>query len=80
MPYAIHQAGLFAGLALMTLVAGITDYSLIIMVRAGHLAGSFTYQVCLINKFFNFYRICTCLELGCYVMLPKLSPIFLTRE
>ncbi|XP_035705613.1 putative sodium-coupled neutral amino acid transporter 11 isoform X2 [Folsomia candida] len=44
MPYALHQAGLFAGLGLMALVAVITDYSLLIMVRAGHLAGSFTYQ------------------------------------
>jgi len=47
MPYALHQAGLFAGLALMAIVAVITDYSLVIMVRAGHLAGTFTYQVVL---------------------------------
>jgi sodium-coupled neutral amino acid transporter 11 len=45
MAYALHQAGLFAGLVLMVVVAVITDYSLVIMVRAGHLAGTFTYQV-----------------------------------
>ncbi|CAL8147928.1 unnamed protein product [Orchesella dallaii] len=44
MPYALHQAGLFAGLALMIIVAIITDYSLVIMVKGGQLSGSFTYQ------------------------------------
>lgn len=45
MPYALHEAGLFAGLFLMILVAVITDYSLVIMVRGGQLSGSYTYQV-----------------------------------
>ncbi|ODN06280.1 putative sodium-coupled neutral amino acid transporter 11 [Orchesella cincta] len=44
MPYALHQAGLFAGLALMIVVAIITDYSLVIMVKGGQLSGSYTYQ------------------------------------
>lgn len=43
MPYALHQAGVGLGLILMVFVAYITDYSLVLMVRAGHLSGSFTY-------------------------------------
>lgn len=56
MPYAIHQAGLFAGLFLMILVAVITDYSLVIMVRGGQLSGSYNYQVG-ISKLYAFFLI-----------------------
>ncbi|XP_065167119.1 putative sodium-coupled neutral amino acid transporter 11 [Atheta coriaria] len=44
MPYALHEAGFGLGLLLLFLVAFITDYSLILMVRAGHLCGRYTYQ------------------------------------
>ncbi|KAF4529441.1 hypothetical protein B566_EDAN003537 [Ephemera danica] len=44
MPYALHQAGFGLGLLLLLAVAVITDYSLVIMVRAAHISGDFTYQ------------------------------------
>ncbi|EFA05275.1 Putative sodium-coupled neutral amino acid transporter 11-like Protein [Tribolium castaneum] len=43
-PYALHEAGFFFGLVLLVLVAYITDYSLILMVRSGHISGKFSYQ------------------------------------
>ncbi|XP_017839314.1 putative sodium-coupled neutral amino acid transporter 11 isoform X4 [Drosophila busckii] len=42
-PYALHRAGFGLGLALLILVAYITDYSLILMVRCGHICGRFSY-------------------------------------
>lgn len=43
-PYALHQAGFGLGLLLLVLVAVVTDYSLILMVRSGHLSGAYSYQ------------------------------------
>ncbi|KAK3912909.1 ESF1-like protein [Frankliniella fusca] len=43
-PYALHQAGFGLGLLLLILVAVVTDYSLILMVRSGHLSGAYSYQ------------------------------------
>ncbi|XP_012278789.1 putative sodium-coupled neutral amino acid transporter 11 [Orussus abietinus] len=43
-PYALHQAGFGLGLGLLVLVALLTDYSLILMVRSGHLCGEMSYQ------------------------------------
>lgn len=43
-PYAFQQAGFGLGLALLVAVAFITDYSLVLMIRSGHLAGVFSYQ------------------------------------
>lgn len=43
-PYALHQAGFGLGLLLLVLVAYMTDYSLILMVRSAHLCGKFSYQ------------------------------------
>ncbi|GLG98888.1 Putative sodium-coupled neutral amino acid transporter 11-like Protein [Gryllus bimaculatus] len=43
-PYAFQQAGFGMGLLLLFGVALITDYSLILMVRSGHLSGAFSYQ------------------------------------
>ncbi|XP_076638464.1 uncharacterized protein LOC143350314 [Colletes latitarsis] len=43
-PYALHQAGFGLGIALLILVAGLTDYSLILMVRSGHICGEMSYQ------------------------------------
>uniref|UniRef100_A0A8W7P3J9 Putative sodium-coupled neutral amino acid transporter 11 n=1 Tax=Anopheles coluzzii TaxID=1518534 RepID=A0A8W7P3J9_ANOCL len=42
-PYALHRAGFGLGLFLLVIVAAITDYSLILMVRCGHLSGRFSY-------------------------------------
>ncbi|XP_055611260.1 putative sodium-coupled neutral amino acid transporter 11 isoform X2 [Uranotaenia lowii] len=42
-PYALHRAGFGLGLFLLVTVAVITDYSLILMVRCGHLSGRFSY-------------------------------------
>lgn len=43
-PYALYEAGFGLGLVLLVLVAYITDYSLILMVRCGHVSGRFSYQ------------------------------------
>lgn len=43
-PYALHEAGFGFGLVLLVLVAYITDYSLVLMVRSGHICGRFSYQ------------------------------------
>ncbi|KAJ4439366.1 hypothetical protein ANN_07488, partial [Periplaneta americana] len=43
-PYALHQAGFGIGLLLLVLVALATDYSLVLMIRSGHLSGAFSYQ------------------------------------
>ncbi|XP_014206744.1 putative sodium-coupled neutral amino acid transporter 11 [Copidosoma floridanum] len=43
-PYALHQAGFGLGMMLLVLVAVLTDYSLILMVRSGHLCGEMSYQ------------------------------------
>ncbi|XP_076164373.1 uncharacterized protein LOC143145164 isoform X2 [Ptiloglossa arizonensis] len=43
-PYALHQAGFGLGIALLIVVAGLTDYSLILMVRSGHICGEMSYQ------------------------------------
>ncbi|KAK9737941.1 Transmembrane amino acid transporter protein [Popillia japonica] len=43
-PYALQEAGFGLGLLLLFLVAYITDYSLILMVRSGHICGKFSYQ------------------------------------
>ncbi|XP_023708896.1 putative sodium-coupled neutral amino acid transporter 11 isoform X2 [Cryptotermes secundus] len=43
-PYALHQAGFGIGLFLLILVALATDYSLVLMIRSGHLSGAFSYQ------------------------------------
>ncbi|GAB0089946.1 putative sodium-coupled neutral amino acid transporter 11 [Sergentomyia squamirostris] len=42
-PYAFHKAGFGLGLLLLILIAYITDYSLILMVRCGHMCGRFSY-------------------------------------
>lgn len=42
-PYALHRAGFGLGLLLLIVVAVITDYSLILMVRCGHISGKFSY-------------------------------------
>ncbi|XP_066153968.1 putative sodium-coupled neutral amino acid transporter 11 isoform X1 [Euwallacea fornicatus] len=43
-PYALHEAGFGFGLLLLAFVAYVTDYSLILMVKAGHISGRFSYQ------------------------------------
>ncbi|XP_059614175.1 putative sodium-coupled neutral amino acid transporter 11 [Phlebotomus argentipes] len=42
-PYAFHKAGFGLGMLLLILVAYVTDYSLILMVRCGHICGRFSY-------------------------------------
>ncbi|XP_024086471.1 putative sodium-coupled neutral amino acid transporter 11 isoform X1 [Cimex lectularius] len=42
--FALHQAGFVMGLFLLALVALVTDYSLVLMVRSAHISGSFSYQ------------------------------------
>ncbi|KAL3270436.1 hypothetical protein HHI36_020991 [Cryptolaemus montrouzieri] len=43
-PYALQRAGFGFGLVLLILVAYITDYSIILMIKSGHLSGRFSYQ------------------------------------
>ncbi|XP_033103151.1 putative sodium-coupled neutral amino acid transporter 11 [Anneissia japonica] len=43
-PYAMMKSGLPFGIILLILVAGITDYSLVLLIKGGHLSGRDTYQ------------------------------------
>ncbi|KAK9884207.1 hypothetical protein WA026_005158 [Henosepilachna vigintioctopunctata] len=43
-PYALHRAGFGFGMVLLILVAYITDYSIILMIKCGHISGKFSYQ------------------------------------
>ncbi|KAK6641854.1 hypothetical protein RUM44_013572 [Polyplax serrata] len=43
-PFAFQQAGFGLGLILLLVVAVMSDFSLVLMVRCGHLAGDFSYQ------------------------------------
>ena len=45
MPYALRLAGVGLGTFLLVFIAIITDYSLILMVKGGELAGTTSYQV-----------------------------------
>ena len=45
MPFAFRQAGVVLGTFILVLVAIITDYSLILMVKGGELSGTKSYQV-----------------------------------
>jgi len=54
MPFALQQAGFGFGMVLLFLVAIVTDYSLVLMVRGGHLAGSFSYPGLMEAAFGNF--------------------------
>lgn len=40
----MHEAGFGFGMLLLVFVAYVTDYSLILMVRSGHISGKFSYQ------------------------------------
>ncbi|XP_077979086.1 putative sodium-coupled neutral amino acid transporter 11 [Glandiceps talaboti] len=44
MPYAMNQAGLPLGILLMIMVAGITDYSLVLLIKGSELSGTNNYQ------------------------------------
>ncbi|VVC24506.1 Amino acid transporter, transmembrane domain [Cinara cedri] len=43
-PYAFNLAGVGLGIILLALVAIVTDYSLVIMLKSAHICGSFSYQ------------------------------------
>ncbi|KAJ8012816.1 hypothetical protein DPEC_G00046800 [Dallia pectoralis] len=44
LPYSLNQAGLPLGLLLLVLVAFITDYSIILLIKGGNLSGTNSYQ------------------------------------
>ncbi|XP_038044590.1 putative sodium-coupled neutral amino acid transporter 11 isoform X2 [Patiria miniata] len=44
LPYAMKKAGLPFGILLLMLIAGVTDYSLLLLIRGGELSGTDTYQ------------------------------------
>ncbi|XP_072900795.1 putative sodium-coupled neutral amino acid transporter 11 isoform X1 [Hemitrygon akajei] len=48
----MRQAGLPFGILLLTIVAYVTDYSIILLIKGGNLSGTNTYQ-CLVNKAFG---------------------------
>lgn len=43
-PYAFYLSGVGMGVILLALVAIVTDYSLVLMLRSAHISGSFSYQ------------------------------------
>ena len=45
MPFALKESGLLLGLGSMFLVAWMTDYSLVLMIRSGELSDTYSYQV-----------------------------------
>ncbi|XP_073710914.1 putative sodium-coupled neutral amino acid transporter 11 isoform X2 [Misgurnus anguillicaudatus] len=51
LPYSMSQAGLPLGLLLLILVAFITDYSIILLVRGGNLSGTQSYQTLVQSTF-----------------------------
>nr|XP_020450389.1 putative sodium-coupled neutral amino acid transporter 11 [Monopterus albus] len=51
LPYALNQAGLPFGLLLLIVVAFITDYSIILLIRGGNLSGTSSYQSLVQNTF-----------------------------
>ncbi|XP_061735931.1 putative sodium-coupled neutral amino acid transporter 11 isoform X2 [Nerophis ophidion] len=53
LPYALNQAGLPCGLLLLILVAFITDYTIILLIRGGNLSGTDSYQS-LVQSTFGF--------------------------
>ncbi|KAM6934372.1 putative sodium-coupled neutral amino acid transporter 11 [Xenentodon cancila] len=53
LPYALNQAGLPFGLFLLVVVAFITDYSIILLIKGGELSGSDSYQS-LVQSTFGF--------------------------
>ncbi|XP_061580466.1 putative sodium-coupled neutral amino acid transporter 11 [Cololabis saira] len=53
LPYALNQAGLPFGLLLLVVVAFITDYSIILLIKGGELSGSDSYQS-LVQSTFGF--------------------------
>ncbi|XP_059503305.1 putative sodium-coupled neutral amino acid transporter 11 isoform X1 [Stegostoma tigrinum] len=52
LPYSMKQAGFPFGILLLFLVAYITDYSIILLIKGGNLSGTTTYQS-LVNKAFG---------------------------
>ncbi|XP_019945445.1 putative sodium-coupled neutral amino acid transporter 11 [Paralichthys olivaceus] len=53
LPYALNQAGLPLGLLLLVIVAFITDYSIILLIKGGNLSGTNSYQS-LVQSTFGF--------------------------
>ncbi|KAF0026469.1 hypothetical protein F2P81_021206 [Scophthalmus maximus] len=53
LPYALNQAGLPFGLLLLIVVAFITDYSIILLIKGGNLSGTNSYQS-LVQSTFGF--------------------------
>ena len=47
MPYAIKESGIILGLVTLFTVTWMTDYSLVLMVKCGNIAGTHSYQVIL---------------------------------
>ncbi|XP_061827758.1 putative sodium-coupled neutral amino acid transporter 11 [Nerophis lumbriciformis] len=53
LPYALNQAGLPCGLLLLIMVAFVTDYTIILLIRGGNLSGTDSYQS-LVRSTFGF--------------------------
>ncbi|KAF7248278.1 putative sodium-coupled neutral amino acid transporter 11 [Varanus komodoensis] len=53
LPYSLKQAGFPLGILLLLGVACITDYSIILLIKGGHLSGTNSYQA-LVNKAYGF--------------------------
>ncbi|XP_077583932.1 putative sodium-coupled neutral amino acid transporter 11 [Stigmatopora nigra] len=51
LPYALNQAGLPCGLLLLILVAFITDYTIILLIKGGNLSGTNSYQALVQSAF-----------------------------
>ncbi|XP_032802043.1 putative sodium-coupled neutral amino acid transporter 11 isoform X1 [Petromyzon marinus] len=54
LPYALKQAGFPLGLLLLVVVAYVTDYSIILLIKSGSLSGTTTYQS-LVHSAFGYF-------------------------
>ncbi|EDV26647.1 uncharacterized protein TRIADDRAFT_54864 [Trichoplax adhaerens] len=70
MPYAMKQAGLFLGILLLTMMAVITDFTVILLVESGSMAGQSSYVGLMKSTFGN---IGYGLVLSCQFIFPFLA-------
>lgn len=62
-PYAFNLSGVGMGVILLALVAIVTDYSLVLMLRSAHISGSFSYQSLMKSAFGRYgFVVLSCLQ------------------
>ncbi|XP_078732433.1 putative sodium-coupled neutral amino acid transporter 11 [Lampetra fluviatilis] len=75
LPYALKQAGFPLGLLLLVVVAYVTDYSIILLIKSGSLSGTTTYQSLVHSTFGYFGYIVLSLLQFTYPFIGEDSPL-----